>query len=89
MGNIFKNSSTLLSLHQEKFTMKYAVPNGNLVQEKPYSILASVMFNECIWQILRSSVIHNDTEWLKQIIKYILTVQVQPKTHAEQVHISF
>lgn len=89
MGNIFKNSSTLLSLHQKKFTMKYAVPDGNLVQEKLYSVLASVMLNECIWQILRSLVMHNDTERLKQTIKYILTVQVQLKFHTEQVHISF
>lgn len=71
--------------------MKYAVPKGELVQEKAYSVLASVMFNESIWQILRSLVIHNDTEWLKQTIKYILTIQVQMKLHeyTEQVHISF
>lgn len=69
--------------------MKYAVPNGNLVQEKPYTVLASVLFNECIWQILRSLVMYNDTERLKQTIKYILAVQVQLKFHTEQVHISF
>lgn len=47
---------------KEKITMKYIVPSGELVQEKAYSVLVNVMFNECIREILRSLVIHNDIE---------------------------